>query len=138
MAMPSQSPPVAVEQEEEKEEEDHSENTFTVRYYLVPDTRAEERNLVFRTFFLFSTWRRAQEYNRPVNIVDNLLNDLDIVALSNKTAQSPFEQEFGKIQSLCSALAYLAGKRNRWPLAKRNKPKLFIRVDDSHSYFPFT
>ncbi len=110
-----------------------------VYYYFPAGTRAADRTFVFNTMILFSDWRSAQQYNAPAAVIDQLLASITSTAgPSNKTADIPFKQEFGSMASFCSALVYISRRRNRWPIAKRMLPKLFVRVGNCHDYFPFT
>lgn len=111
-----------------------------VYYYFPTGTRQADRNFVFNTLILFSDWRNTQQYNAPEAVIDQALQTITSSAgPSNKTAAVPFKVEFGSLPSFCSALVYLSRKRNHWPAAKQNLPKLSLCVgNNSHDFFPFT
>ena len=110
-----------------------------IYYYFPNGTRANERNFVFNSFILFCDWRRAQDYNAPINVIDQrLVRITSSAGRFNKTADDSFKQEFGSMPSFCSALVYISRNRNRWPATQRNQPKVYIRFGNSEGYFPFT
>lgn len=111
---------------------------ISLHFYLPHGTGPKQRNFVVRTLFAFSTWRTRHQYNASADAVDNIIAASSLSSNSNRSADSPFDVEYGKMQSLCSALVYIARNRNRWPAARRGQHKVYLRIDDSHDFFPFS
>eukprot|EP01033_Poteriospumella_lacustris_P011627 gene11627-8281_t len=111
---------------------------ITIRFYLPHGTGPVQRNFVVRTLIAFSPWRARRQYNAPADVIDDIVAQSSLSSTSNWDADAPFHVQFGTMQSLCSALVHIARSRHRWPVARRGQPKLFLRIDDRHDFFPFT
>lgn len=117
---------------------EHLQYDMPVAFYLPAGTSVANRNFVLKTFAVFSLMRRATDYNANEAVIDGKVAANPLSSNTNGTAVSPLLEEFAKVEAIGSALVNVARKRNSWPANRRNKPKLFIKLGESNSYFPFT